>query len=489
MKKITLSLLLALCFLTSCVMGNIDPSDTGSPAPSQAAESDSPSSKTVLTVSIPAEHQTQIDRLQAYMKAHKDIEIVINKYERGKFEMQMQTALMSGNVSEIFGDMIFFDTPNINYAVKGYLADLYTLMNADAEFSMTDYYKNVFAAYSHTEKLYYYPLRVNPVFVTVNKSLAEKDLSHFKSLDKISIMDMISFHSGADNADLNIARSFMPAEYIRMELPNFIDYENRTCSFDSPEFIKILQSYKAAHDIEPNKTTAEARDGLSSPWYFDSSSDHKKEKMMSQQYMLQLTTSWPYSYFLPYKDIEFTNVIPLIDNNGMLQIRDGESYGILSGAENKEAAWDLLKYLSLRDSTATVYSNDFVYPFVIRRDAALANMRAGTRSFIYSSEDYNSERMEGLEDVSAVALYKQLHSSSNLHAEKIGDSELEAWVQASQNFVDELMDLSFANVFAASDSILTAIVTEELEKYLLDTQTAEQTADNIQRKASLYLME
>ena len=69
------------------------------------------------------------------------------------------------------------------------------------------------------------------------------------------------YEQTGNNQELDLAKSFWPVTDIKNELTCFINYEAKTCSFDSEKFINLLIKYKEIGMLEAEKKQDVAWDG------------------------------------------------------------------------------------------------------------------------------------------------------------------------------------------------------------------------------------
>ena len=369
---------------------------------------------------------------------------------------QMKVGFMSGNAFSIVGDVFSLYNENLSYANRGYLADIYELMNNDPNFKNEEYYASIFEALEHKGKLYYFPISFTYFSVVLNKNLSEQELGLFNALDSISYPEMFSFYINVDsNQSLYIDSSYTPADWgapirsdIQNELAKFVNYYDQTCSFDSEDFIDLLELYKTIESlkISPDISRSDFFLGVS---YFES------DLRLSKQYVFRRIIQCFYQYKLQYESNNFTHPIPLTNSSGEIRITP-LNYSIYAGSENKDLAWKFLKFATANERGYHAY--DISPNKILDRTHLLTLLQ----EYVMYSKKTTSDVITSLSNRAA----------------------------ALSDYQDELFEtMPIANLAVTYDQPLLAIVQEEVELFFLGIQTAEQTAAKIQNKVTLYLLE
>ncbi|NBI18891.1 extracellular solute-binding protein [Neglecta sp. X4] len=265
-----------VCLLFAMSLITISGCETASPKEpirekevSQGVDTDNSSETlTILTVY----QNDELTRLiKEFESVHQEVDIEVEVGIRSSadvgrldswdnFMEELAVNLMSGDGPDILVDPGVF-TP-LQYHQSGVVYDLREWMDQDQEFHLEDYYENLFQAYEIEGKQYTVPTRVSLNVVYLNKTLcdiAEKSFSPWDTLDYTEVLDIwkSADQFGAISPDFTL--EFMDQRgkcnlFIDAELPDFVDVQAGTSSFDSPEFIQYLQDTKG---IPSNRAASE----------------------------------------------------------------------------------------------------------------------------------------------------------------------------------------------------------------------------------------
>jgi len=498
MKKAAALLISILFMLSACQTANNDyiqqvkpPSDptptptvtvAPTPTPSTTATAQAAAAadeKITLIVTMPTTFNRYSDdswtlqdekaKMQSLSKPN--VTLTINHYELDKIDAQLQTAFMSGDAYSVTGDIFLAMQPNIQYARRGYFADLYELMDNDNDGNREDYYINVLKATEYNEKLPYIPINFSINYLAANKKLDAKDLDAFAAMDRVSNYDMIQFYNQvSDKKGLLIENSFIPSFYhILDELSGFVDYESQSSSFNNEGVISLLRAFKESYVMEA-KSVDDALAG-----YFYGSFYYNNDYEASQKSMFLLSPLHPLQFILPYENVNYTHLIPMTDVQGNINARFGEIHGdgsmhgfysILETSPNKAIAWDYIQNALSEDALLSKDKKGTPHPtstYLINRIADQGNFRLYiVPSYFDMSKEHSNITLEG---------------KTSEHRD------------TALAYFNEVLEMPIASMYAAYDTNITDVVLSEFDLYLNDVQTAEQTAANIHNKVQLYLME
>lgn len=185
-----------------------------------------------------------LDAIVAFNRQSEDYRITVRDYSGYNSEenewkgavTQFNTDITTGNIPDIIA--LSSDMPFQNYAAKGLFANLRPLMEADSSIDMTDIYENILEAFSVDGKLY----QIAPSFslrTLAAKSSLVGEEDGWSMDDLLAAMQALS--EGADPFGGEMTRETFLTNVCSMARDQFIDKDSGTCSFNSPEFIKILE--------------------------------------------------------------------------------------------------------------------------------------------------------------------------------------------------------------------------------------------------------
>ncbi|MCM1229655.1 MAG: extracellular solute-binding protein [Ruminococcus flavefaciens] len=348
--------------------------------------------------------------------------------------------LISGEIPDIFFGLEY-DT-FVNYRNKGIFTDLYNLIDSDSELDRDDFMPNVLSALESPD----------------GKLCTLSDCFGVRTLyTKTSVWDkenwtLDEFIGAYDNAPASFTHLYDGETKIEMlnnmtyAMVDFIDYNNASCSFDNPDFIKILEFCNRFVD-EVQKPDKSYESEAFSDYYAD-----KYEWLGNEKILFENGSAGSYNFIkrLNANDADLTFAgYPSIDGRGGL-IDIGSLICISENCTEKEGAWEFIKYCIENTANCPVLCDSF--------------------------EEYMDDEMT-----------KHRTASGN---------EIPPFDQQTRDKVAEYMK-SCTKLCASYDDFyypafnkdIMAIMTEEATLYFNAEQTVETAAENIQSRVSILISE
>lgn len=159
-------------------------------------------------------------------------------YAQNVSNEEWDNAILNLNTRIISGDMPdILDMSNLSvqiYLGKGLLEDLYPYMEHDPEIRTEDYFENVFEAISLDGKLPYLTDGA-----AISTMLAGADVVDGSNGWTVQDLEKVLDTYGANSIDNLSGASFL-RDMLQTD-GSFIDWSLGKCSFDSPEFVKMLE--------------------------------------------------------------------------------------------------------------------------------------------------------------------------------------------------------------------------------------------------------
>jgi ABC-type glycerol-3-phosphate transport system substrate-binding protein len=165
--------------------------------------------------------------------ANADYKIVVDDYfyiEGGLLKLDAE--ILAGNAPDMF-DFSYMSTEG--YGIKGFLLDLYPLMDADPAFDRSDLMEPVLKSFETNGALYFAPMSF-----TMNGFVGLADVVGSErgwTLDEMLDIEA-RYNSGGFGG---MARTDAAEFWLGAAADSFIDRETGICSFDSEEFTQILE--------------------------------------------------------------------------------------------------------------------------------------------------------------------------------------------------------------------------------------------------------
>ncbi len=371
---------------------------------------------------------------------------------------QMDRDVVSGNCPDIVS---LSSGHHDRYIAKGALADLTALMEKDQTLTLDSLVQAPLQGYMSDGKLYGIPLYFN-----VETMLASKRLVGDRTTWTMNELGEIirGLEEGVDIMSYTYQESFLN-QMIYQNLSQFVDFGNASCSFDSQEFKDLLavcallpteEAYNA--ETEAMNTAMENGD-----WVYmdDNQRIQAGELLMATQWVSDAYSLKNY-YNLYSEDNGFVAIgYPISSGNGAL-IYAGNALGISATTEHMDGAWAFMKSILGEEAQSEVYN----FPITVSAfDAALAEAM---------------EKSYYMEDGEKV--YYDDYGW-------IGETEytLEPLNQEQVDAFKALVD--GAMVSGVYDSDIMVIIEEEAGAYFAGDKSADEVANLIQNRVTIYLGE
>ena len=371
---------------------------------------------------------------------------------------KLTTEILAGNMPDILS---LRQLPYRQLAAKGLLEDLYPYLDADEELSREDYFPTVMAAIEADGKL----CQAVPFFSIMTLLGAESVVGDkpgwtYEQFDAA----LASMPEGCEPLDYYTTRDDILQTLMYLDMDDFVDWTTGKCSFDSQEFIDLLnfaKRFPAKFDWDSYEWT-EGDDALS--------------RIADGRQML-MATSISNLEDVMYNDMYFGGKATFIgypSNNGvgnMLYL--GEGFGMSSSCKNKQAAWEFLRTIMTEEYQSTVWGLPVnVHAFEKRLEKAMTPeyQKDADGNFML---DENGERIEisrggvGFADGTVYDVYAM-----------------------TQEQADRIMELinTTTRAYEANSSIYQ-IAQEQSQAFFAGQKSAEDVARLVQSKANIYVNE
>lgn len=427
----------------------------------------------VMTIGLLYDDYDITSKITEFNKTNEEYRIKIVNYseydvyneEEEKFEStavgQLKNDIIAGNAP----DMICINNKSLidNLASKGAFEDLYTFMENDSEMSKDKFLPNIIAACETNGKLY----SITPDFNI--QTLAAK--TKYVSADKQNwtMDDMIETYNNLPDGMTMFRSSYcsnITVYYILNSLiSDFIDYENKTCSFDSPEFIKFLEfcnNFPEEKEIDWDSMTNEE---MNQYW-----SDQEVE-LINDKALIDFVYISNFRNYAYAKQATFSDDITLVgypssDGQGV-KLSFNHNFAILSNSACKDAAWSFIKefFTDEEQENSSYYGS---MPVTVSAFEKIAD-ESMSRPYYF---DENGEKVE-YDDMSF-----------------IGDKEIiiDPLTQEERDFLYDYIK-SITTTANDYDQDIQDICNEEVQAYFAGEKSAEDAAKMMQNRISILLSE
>ena len=153
-------------------------------------------------------------------------------------DMKLQMDIMNGDVVDMVADNAFEEISRYEILTeKGAFADLNPFLDGDTGTDRSELHAHVLELHQMEGKLYQMPMYFNiETVMGLREDVGTKEnwtfdemLTHWEAMPEGAVFSS------------NNTKDYVYMALIRGNLSAFVDYENVTCSFDSPEFIRMLE--------------------------------------------------------------------------------------------------------------------------------------------------------------------------------------------------------------------------------------------------------
>ncbi len=432
-----------------------------------------PKNQKTLTIALRYSERHIESAISKFQKAHPEIKVEVNDYKAAymsssadgpsedenaraqkaieEFEKVTTTELMAGegdDIIEVSG------LPYKKFIDKNALVNLSELIKNDSTFDINKYHQGLLNACKYKDNLYIMPMNFSFTLFGANKNILEKeglkiDSTKWTWKEFLSIAQKITKDKDGDGKLDQYAFSKMSAEEVfsyifANEYTNFIDLENKTAKFDSPEFIELLNFSK---DVSKKNI-------------FNPTVDTQKLWSMTDPGTIGFMTHYLGSYnsltmsqALVNGEVEFLDMPTYSGKSNPKSFNLGTTFSINNNSKMKTEAWEFIKML-LSDE---IQSSTLMYNFAVNLNA-LKEQGKLQLSQIYMSDMYKKQ-----------------------------GRKVKPLTQADVDLVNKM--IGELNTITYSDSKADKIISDGATEFFAGKKTAEEAAKLIQNKMNIYLGE
>ena len=366
---------------------------------------------------------------------------------------KLNTEILSGKVPDI---LVTDSLPIKQFTAKGLLLDLYPLIDADEELSREDLMTHFFDTIAEDGKLYQIvdSFAIDSVagrasVVGDRTSWTLQDLMDAKASmgDNVSIFGEYDTKSGVLYSCLSHA------------IDGFIDWEARTCSFDSQEFIDMLNF---ANQF-PKEFNYEDYDWETSESEF--ARIHNGKQMLTRAYIYSLSDIQYQSLYFD-GDVAFVGYPTTGSTGSTFTFSTG--LAISAACQHPDEAWKFVRTFLTED----YQTKEYMYELPTNKHSFDAYAEQAMKQEYYTDPETGEEKPVSTGGIG------------------FGDGEMIELYAITQEEMDLFMKLyeSCGGVTSYNENI-SNIVNEETAAFFDGQKTAEETASLIQNRVSLYIQE
>lgn len=368
---------------------------------------------------------------------------------------QLNNDILTGQMPDILV-LDRYNMPVDSYIAKGLLADIGKMIDADKELNREDYMENVFEAYSVKGVLY----SIIPSFsvrTIAAKTALVGDTPGWTMEDLNALQQQ---YPDARIFDESTTRDAVMNQILTFSGSKFVDSGTGKCSFNSQEFIDMLEFVKQ-FPAEYNWDSEEYD-------WMESQLQYRKNSTLLYILSIYAFNNWDgYSYA---RQVTFGEPITFIgfpteEGNGAV-VRADNQYAISARSGVKEGAWEFLRYY-LTEEYQKSDSNYYTIP--VLREALLERLEIAKERPYWEDEDGNKNYYDDWYSI----------GDESFAFEPLTDAE-------AQWLYDYICSVTKPDYY---DDNLQTIINEEAAAFFEGQKTAAEVADIIQSRAQVYINE
>ena len=360
---------------------------------------------------------------------------------------RLNTEIISGNTPDI---LAVSGLPIEQYAARGLIEDLYPYLDADGEISRDSLFSSVLSALEIDGKLY----TAAPAFTIRTMAGKASVVGSEPGWTVKEVMDLYSTMPSGTKLMGNTSASSVLYTMMQFNLDNFVDWGTATCSFNSQDFIDLL-NFCAQFPAE---------------YTYDENAPSEPSMIQSGQQVLYE------DYISQFTDMQFTKAMfgddicykgyPSPSGTGTYVSVDG-GLAISSACADKEGAWSFVREVFGEDYA----DSHWLFGFPISRAAYDKALKEAMTPQYYTDPE-TGEQVE-----------------MSMGGMGYDDFSVDFYA-TTQEEADQLAALieNIAGTSSYNENIMN-IINEETAALFAGQRTAEQVADVIQNRVSTYVAE
>lgn len=424
--------------------------------------------KTVLTLACMYLDYNLRNQIIAFNRASSKYRIVVNDYseyitdEENSYQnaiTKLNTEILSGNLP----DLILGDNLPINrYAAKGMLLDLWEFIDADENINREDLMEPVLNAASTDGKLY----SIGSSFSVITAVGLGKVVDAYDSWTLDAAKDaMTKLQSGATVLGDMYTQESAVSGILARNISSFIDWKTGECTFDSQEFIDLLEFIKqfpASFDYD------------NYDWETDYESDYKRiregRQLLTQEYITDFG-----SLYVQYAALnDDASFVGLPAGPAASAFNMETPLSITVACADKDAAWAFVRTILQED-----YQTNEVWDFPIVKKYFEESAAKAMEQEYELDENGNQILDENGEPIKV---------SNGGYG--FGNDEMYEIYAVTQEQYDDLMALiNSITAMNSYDTNIMTIIEAVTPSFLSGEKSAEDAAKEIQNRVGLYVAE
>ncbi len=372
-------------------------------------------------------------------------------------QTKLTTEILTGKVPDIFSTN---GLPIAQYGAKGVLEDLWPFIESDTGLGGRDgVVQPVFDAISTDDGKLYQLVSSAAIFTVLGASSVVGDTPGWTVADAKAAL--ATMPEGCEMFSIGTTQSDVMNQMCYMSLDGFVNWQTGKCSFDSDEFIQLLEFSKMFPESFDWEAYYEGND-----WMYE----EEMSRIMQGRQMLNASNLYRVGRYLMYKKAFGGDVTAIgFPGSGTASafVIDG-GLAMSASCKNKEGAWEFMRILLDEE-----YQSEYGYNGIPTSKKAFDAMFTGLMTPEYYVDYETGEQKE--------------YAKESWWIDDDNTIEIFAMTQEEK---DEVMDLinNTTRIFTYDES-LYEIIFDETAAFFAGQKTAEDTAKNVQSRVSLYVNE
>lgn len=430
----------------------------------------------VITVAMMYADSTITGKISDFNKKNNGYRITVEDYSKyyeyddknetliNSPSKQMQLDIMSGKSPDM---IITYDHSIITeLAAKGLFTDLYPLLDDSSDLSRDDILPNVLKANEINGKL----CSIAPSFY-INTLTARKEFVDKQGWSLSELIDTYDKYKDKMSFSENDTKDLV-MNVISGYSHQFADYEKGTCSFDSPEFIKLLEFCNQFPSSDEKFGDGSSDDGMIDDNFTIDAGDYEKGQLdvrNGKVLVSELYLSSPRDYAYEKQGKFGTDITmagyPGVEGTGAVLSFDNY-FAVLDSSPNKEQCWNFISQFFSKE-----YDHDLSYNFPSTKAAFDKCIEESMAKPYYIDSETN----------------KKVEYDDTYY---IGGKEIKIkpLTKEEADFLSDYIKNTTAIFETYSEDTLTILI-EEVNAYFAGEKTAEEAADMLQNRVSLLISE
>ncbi len=369
-------------------------------------------------------------------------------------DMKLQMDILNGDVVDMVADSAFEEVSRYEILTeKGAFADLYPFLDGETGTDRSELHAHVLELHETGEMLCQMPMYFYiQTVLGLTEDVGAKEnwtfdemLMHWEAMPEGSVFSS------------NNTKLYVYNHLIRGNLSAFVDYEHVTCSFDSPEFIRMLE-FCNSFPPTPNEYIGYNPDSM--PIFLS-------ERRFAGFFDYHLAL---HSHYFRMPEIHYTFVgYPSEDGSGSFVDTVYERYSICAAAhpQVQQGAWELMSYM---------LDEEFQYA----HDSLYHELSGPTSNSGFPVNLAAFERK-------AKELYEH-EGEPYMISEADGERDIGYLTQAEYDRLVTFID-SLSRMNSHVDRTTWKIIEEEIGGLFAGERTAEEVAESIQARVEILISE